>query len=123
MIHFDPLSFLLGASVASGMLFIAFVVRDAWRKYVGHHEPIKAEAPVDKTREAVLVETAKAIIEHKGRCVWADYSVPCSDCPADMLHGEIGDTEAYGGNRNPRLVAWLEKWLASHESLRHRPKK
>lgn len=36
MTHLDPLSFLLGAVVSQGALFIAFVVRDAWRKYVGH---------------------------------------------------------------------------------------
>lgn len=44
MIHFDPLSFLLGASVASGVLFVWLVVRDAWRKHVGRHNPIKAKA-------------------------------------------------------------------------------
>lgn len=32
MIHFDPLSFLLGASVASGVFFVSLVIRDAWRK-------------------------------------------------------------------------------------------
>lgn len=32
MIHFEPLSFILGAACASGVLFVGLVIRDAWRK-------------------------------------------------------------------------------------------
>lgn len=32
MIHFDSLSFLLGAVVSHGVLFVSLVVRDAWRQ-------------------------------------------------------------------------------------------
>lgn len=118
MIHFDPLSFLLGASVASGLLFTAFVIHDAWRKHMGHHKKAGKYQYINWSLarpgyDWVAVDSDGQIAIYDAEPIQSEYMWICS---SGTEHGF--DMDDY--LPKSAIIGPLPPW---RESLRHRPGK